>query len=631
MSWPGDPWYERYFTADYWVYAAAEYTAERTAAEVDYLAAVLAEAPGRRVLDVGCGTGRHAIGLAARGFDVTGVDVSEWSLSRAADSAGAAGVPVRWRRFDALGGWPPIGRFDAAVCVQAFGWGTDGQQARMLRSLLGVLAPGGLLVLDHSNVSAILRMYAGRSVAEVDGHTFEFERHYDQLTGRSGGVLRVRRPDGTSVEAPDDVRLYQPPEVSALLRAAGFDVLRGDADFRIGSPVGIDTRYVQFVARAPALDRSALAGHRDPVDADDLDLRWAPDEAEFVTGALTSAWAAVTTSDPVPADPVPDHTAPRDAVPDHMAPRDAVPDHTAVLRERARRYDLADPYAADRCAAVLGAHFGARLRPAQVTAGAGATGLLRALAGLAAGDSVLMAPLGHPELGLAAREVGAAVHHRDLSSLEEAVGALTALRPAAIVLDRPGVDGRVWPADEVTALATAAAGLGAVVVVDETCASYLPPAESTVGSIAAPNLIVVRSMSKGYCCGGLRVGFAVSSVELADRVRAVCPPLAVAALSVDVALDLLRQGDVLAGLRRHVSARKPAFVDLLAAAGCEVDAGDPRLPWVTVAAGSVPAGVAGKAIAGSCRTRLSVPLSEDRWRAAQARWQAAETATGGRR
>ncbi|MGH3995293.1 MAG: class I SAM-dependent methyltransferase, partial [Pseudonocardiaceae bacterium] len=72
-------WYERYFGADYWVYATAEYTAERTAAEVSYLASVLrAEAPGRRVLDVGCGTGRHAVALAQRGFDVVGVDVSRW-------------------------------------------------------------------------------------------------------------------------------------------------------------------------------------------------------------------------------------------------------------------------------------------------------------------------------------------------------------------------------------------------------------------------------------------------------------------------------------------------------------------------------------------------------------------------
>jgi len=44
---PSAPWYERYFTADYWTYATAEYTAERTAAEVAHLAGVLP--PGGRL------------------------------------------------------------------------------------------------------------------------------------------------------------------------------------------------------------------------------------------------------------------------------------------------------------------------------------------------------------------------------------------------------------------------------------------------------------------------------------------------------------------------------------------------------------------------------------------------------
>jgi len=89
------PWYERYFTADYWTYADEEYTADRTAAEVDYLADVLdRHAPGRRVLDLGCGVGRHAVGLARRGFTVVGIDVSGFALSRAAAAAADAGVSL---------------------------------------------------------------------------------------------------------------------------------------------------------------------------------------------------------------------------------------------------------------------------------------------------------------------------------------------------------------------------------------------------------------------------------------------------------------------------------------------------------------------------------------------------------
>src|ERR1700722_19997737 len=99
------PWYTDYFTADFWAYADAEYTPERTAAEVSYLAAVLADR--RRVLDLGCGTGRHAIGLARLGFEVTGLDVSDYALRRAAQAAAQAGVALGVRRADLLGpaGW----------------------------------------------------------------------------------------------------------------------------------------------------------------------------------------------------------------------------------------------------------------------------------------------------------------------------------------------------------------------------------------------------------------------------------------------------------------------------------------------------------------------------------------------
>src|SRR5262249_22801941 len=54
-------------------------------AESDYLRSVLAlHAPGaRQLLDLGCGTGSHALALAARGFDVVGVDISEGMIARA--------------------------------------------------------------------------------------------------------------------------------------------------------------------------------------------------------------------------------------------------------------------------------------------------------------------------------------------------------------------------------------------------------------------------------------------------------------------------------------------------------------------------------------------------------------------
>lgn len=554
------PWYEDYFTADYWAYADAEYTAERTAAEVRYLAAALAG--HRRVLDLGCGTGRHAIGLARLGFEVTGVDVSDYALRRAARAAADAGVRLRLCRADLLGpdGWdtacqgvPPA---DAAICVQAFGWGSDTDQLRMLRAVRRLLPPGGLLVLDHSSILAIARIYQPRARARAGAAEFTFSREYEPLSGRSGGSVQVQRADGTRAVLPDNVRLYSPAEIGALLVRAGFQVNRADADFEPGAPVTLDTRYVQFLATPARSVGSALAGHRG-VSAG-LDLRWAPDEAEFSQAAVAAAWADLTT------------------------------DPSADLPGRARRYDLADPYGGERAAPVLARHLGwpagAVPDQDQVSVGAGVTGLLHGLARLADGGTVLIAPDGHPQLAEAAAAAGSAVAVAALTDLAAATAAVNDVRPAVTVLDRPATTGCHWPAPMVAELAACTARAGGVLVVDETCGCYLPPGHSAAPlTQRVPGIVVMRGVSKGFCCGGLRIGFAVASAGLAARVRAVLAPLAGSALGLDVALALLGQPDQLGSLRARIAEVKPVVLAALRRAGVSIVATDEHVPWIALA------------------------------------------------
>jgi histidinol-phosphate/aromatic aminotransferase/cobyric acid decarboxylase-like protein len=300
------------------------------------------------------------------------------------------------------------------------------------------------------------------------------------------------------------------------------------------------------------------------------------DEVDFVRDELDAVWAAV----------------------------DGVP-------ERARRYDLADPYLT-RLAPVLAAHLGVPIHPDQIVLGAGATGLLRNLAGLAVDGCVLADPIGHPELPLAAAALGVGVHYADLADPAAALAAINRFRPAVTVVDRPGLRGPAVGPDYVRLLAGAVTEVGGVLVVDETCAAYLPPAESVVG--LCPGLVVVRGLAKGYCCGGLRVGFAVG----AARVRSVAAPLAVSAVSVDVAEVLLRRGDVLRRLRATIAEAKPEFVTLLRDNGFQVEPADPRVPWVLVPGDPATRRalaerrVAAKEVPVESLLRLSVPLSAER-------------------
>ena len=61
---------------------------KNTLAEVDFLIDVLALAPGAGILDVGCGTGRHSVELARRGYRMTGVDISAGMLAQAKKNRG---------------------------------------------------------------------------------------------------------------------------------------------------------------------------------------------------------------------------------------------------------------------------------------------------------------------------------------------------------------------------------------------------------------------------------------------------------------------------------------------------------------------------------------------------------------
>jgi SAM-dependent methyltransferase len=112
------------------------------------LAAELSGHPPGRALDVGCGEGADAIWLAQAGWEVTGLDVSQVALSRAAEHAAAAGVTVRWVCADLAASPPEAGGYDLVSVHYPALLHTPGDDA--IRALLGAVAEGGtLLVVGH--------------------------------------------------------------------------------------------------------------------------------------------------------------------------------------------------------------------------------------------------------------------------------------------------------------------------------------------------------------------------------------------------------------------------------------------------------------------------------------------------
>jgi SAM-dependent methyltransferase len=118
-----------------------------TAQEVAFLLELLALEPGNRVLDVGCGPGRHSVALAQAGLAVTGVDVSARFLDIAAAKARDAGVSAAFFEIDARQ-MPFDDEFDAVISICQGGFGLMGEHdALLLKRIAEAARAGGRVVL----------------------------------------------------------------------------------------------------------------------------------------------------------------------------------------------------------------------------------------------------------------------------------------------------------------------------------------------------------------------------------------------------------------------------------------------------------------------------------------------------
>lgn len=550
-------WYTAFFTEDYWQVAEPQCSAAQTAMEIAYLQKVLeATAPGRRVVDLGCGIGRHAMALARAGFGVTGMDVSPWAIGEARRRSTAAGVGVRWEVVDLLrdDAWP-LTEVDAAICMDAFGFGSDAEQRRFLRRVRRYLAPDGLLILSCPNLFWVIRHPMDPVRKAVGSMTYTFHQHYDPVQGRSQGSLTVANGDDTARVYPYDLRRYTPAELVAVLREAGFSIVQLGADFVPHRPVSVEARFTQACARPVPVPPASLAvtSWRTPPEQR-LDLRYAPDEAAWLARPPHTIWAALLDGEP----------------------------HQGAAAVSC--YPVDDPYGSERAAPVASTYFGCDLPPDHLLLGPGVTSLLHDLCGLADGGLILAPQLVHPDLTAWAVARGGAVHFvEEPASLDRLLDEIRARGPALVQLDRPRLFDSLIALDDLHRLGVAAAEVGAVVLVDESPATYLGPSGSAVPLIHhLDNLVVLRGLTKAYSWGGLRVGFAVASKGVSARVRELVCPLQVGELALRAALRLLEAGDLFGPLRARIRTVKPITMDLFKRLGLAVQEVHPDVPWLVV-------------------------------------------------
>ncbi|MFC4120435.1 class I SAM-dependent methyltransferase [Nonomuraea zeae] len=235
-------WYADFFTElpnAFWRAAVPE---AATAAEVGFVIRRAGLRPGSRVLDVACGSGRHALELARRGCRVTGLDVSAEAVAHARAAAARERLDLDLRQGD-MRALPEDVRTDAAMCMgNVFGYLEHAGTQRFLASLRGLVVPGGTLILDYAFVAESLlpNLVLEEPPMTLGGVEAVSVNEYDAVNSRWLTSFTFRRGAqehrGTSVQ-----HVYTAAEVVRLVTEAGFTgvELYGDAGgtpFRFGSP-----------------------------------------------------------------------------------------------------------------------------------------------------------------------------------------------------------------------------------------------------------------------------------------------------------------------------------------------------------------------------------------------------------
>ena len=198
-----------------------------------------------RVLDAPCGFGRHSMALARRGFEVTGVDLSETELQRAKERAAMAGLPLQLVRQD-MRDMDFSGEFDLALNLfSSIGFFTDHEDRLLIDRFCTALKPGGAFVLDTRNRDSVIRDVASEETVRLPEGTARVENHFDVRTSRiqqDWWLENERRPLGRL-----EIRLYSVHELLRMLRPERWShvELFGGLD---GRPFALESPRIVLVA-----------------------------------------------------------------------------------------------------------------------------------------------------------------------------------------------------------------------------------------------------------------------------------------------------------------------------------------------------------------------------------------------
>lgn len=216
-------WYEKLFEN-----SAKKYDNERfvkgTHGECDFIEKELGYNKDLKIIDVGCGTGRHAIELTKRGFKIVGIDLSASQIKRAKEKAKVEGVNIEFLVGDARQ-LPFNNEFEIAIMMCEGGFPlmeTDEENFEILKSVVNSIKKNGKLIFTTLNGLFPIFNSTHKFAKDKEKENAQFyDNNFDLMTFRDHFTTEFEDDFGNKKRINCNQRFYIPSEITWLLKTLG--------------------------------------------------------------------------------------------------------------------------------------------------------------------------------------------------------------------------------------------------------------------------------------------------------------------------------------------------------------------------------------------------------------------------
>lgn len=218
-------WYETLFE-NYGEKYDNESFAQGTLGECDFIEKEISFNKSLKIIDIGCGTGRHSIELTKRGYTMTGIDLSESLLEKARAKAMQDGLQIEFLQHDARD-LPFDKQFDVAIMMCEGGFPlmeTDEMNYEILGNVSKSLKDKAKFIFTTLNgLFPVFNSIEAFCASNTDdGNATYHNNTFDIMTFRDHNITKVVDDNGEEKELECNERYYIPTEITWLLKTLGF-------------------------------------------------------------------------------------------------------------------------------------------------------------------------------------------------------------------------------------------------------------------------------------------------------------------------------------------------------------------------------------------------------------------------